>query len=89
MTAPTRVAHHFVSGRARPALSPLLLLIVGVVLIAFTFMRYSVPAIAWVAFAPFLPLATKRTPRFAGLLLATHATLAITAYVLLLAWTSL
>jgi hypothetical protein len=47
MTAPTR-AVHTVSDPARPALSPLLLLVAGVVLIAFTFMRYSVPAIAWV-----------------------------------------
>jgi apolipoprotein N-acyltransferase len=60
MTAPTRVAHHFVSVRARPSLSPLLLLIVGVVLIAFTFMRYSVPALAWVAFAPFLLVLNER-----------------------------
>jgi apolipoprotein N-acyltransferase len=54
MTSPTRLGHQIVSDRARPAWSPLLLLIVGVVLIAFTFMRYSVPALAWVAFAPFL-----------------------------------
>ena len=32
----------------------MLLLVGGAVLIAFTFMRYSVPEIAWVAFAPFL-----------------------------------
>src|SRR4029077_16293219 len=35
-------------------LSPLPFLVSGAVLIAFTFMRYSVPAIAWVALAPFL-----------------------------------
>jgi apolipoprotein N-acyltransferase len=52
MTDPTRVAHT-IKDPARP-LSPLLLLLGGAVLIAFTFMRYSVPEIAWVAFAPFL-----------------------------------
>jgi hypothetical protein len=41
------------------------------------------------AFGPFIPISMRRTPRFAGLLLATHATLAITAYVLFLAWASL
>ena len=40
-------------------------------------------------FGPFIPLSMKRTPRLAGLLIATHATLAITAFVLLLAWASL
>jgi hypothetical protein len=40
-------------------------------------------------FGPFIPLLMKRAPRFAGLLMATHATLAITAYVLLLAWVSM
>ena len=39
---PTRVPHT-VSDPVRPPLSPLLLLVVGVTLIAFTFMRYSVP----------------------------------------------
>jgi apolipoprotein N-acyltransferase len=41
-------------------LSPLLLLAGGVVLVAFTFMRYSVPALAWVAFAPFLLVLNER-----------------------------
>lgn len=59
MTAPTR-AVHTVSDPALPALSPLLLLVGGVVLIAFTFMRYSVPALAWVAFAPFLLVLNER-----------------------------
>ncbi len=41
------------------------------------------------AIGPFVPLLMKRTPRFAGLLIAAHATVAITAFVLFLAWTSL
>jgi apolipoprotein N-acyltransferase len=59
MTNPPR-AFHTVREAARPALSPLLLLIGGLALIAFTFMRYSVPAIAWVAFAPFLLVLNER-----------------------------
>src|SRR3982075_736721 len=59
MTNPTR-AVHTVSDPARPALSTLLLLVGGIALIAFTFMRYSVPAIAWVAFAPFLLVLNQR-----------------------------
>lgn len=38
---------------------------------------------------PFIPPLTRRAPRFAGLLLAVHATVAITAYVLFLAWASI
>jgi hypothetical protein len=38
---------------------------------------------------PFIPLSAKRSPRVAGVVIATHATLAITGFVLLLAWTSL
>ena len=38
---------------------------------------------------PFIPLLMNRTPRAAGLLMAAHATIAITAYVLLLAWVSM
>jgi hypothetical protein len=41
------------------------------------------------AFGPFIPLLKNRARRFAGLLMATHATAAITAFVLLLAWVSL
>jgi apolipoprotein N-acyltransferase len=59
MTNPTR-AFRSVRATALPAVSPLLLLVGGVVLIAFTFMRYSVPAIAWVAFAPFLHVLNER-----------------------------
>lgn len=59
MTNPTR-AFQSVRETACPASSALLLLIAGVVLIAFTFMRYSVPAIAWVAFAPFLLVLNER-----------------------------
>jgi len=57
---------------ARPAVSPLLLLVGGVALIAFTFMRYSVPAIAWVAFAPFLLVLNERGTlgRHLGVLIA-------------------
>jgi apolipoprotein N-acyltransferase len=58
MTNPTRTVH--VREAARPASSPLLLLVGGIALIAFTFMRYSVPAIAWVAFAPFLLVLNER-----------------------------
>jgi apolipoprotein N-acyltransferase len=58
MTNPTRTVH--VREAARPASSPLLLLVGGVALIAFTFMRFSVPAIAWVAFAPFLLVLNER-----------------------------
>jgi apolipoprotein N-acyltransferase len=58
MTNPTR-AYRSVRATARPV-SPLLLLVGGVALIAFTFMRYSVPAIAWVAFAPFLLVLEER-----------------------------
>ena len=38
---------------------------------------------------PLMPLLSKRTPRAAGVALAAHAVLAITAFVLLLAWVSL
>ncbi len=38
---------------------------------------------------PFIPLSMKRSPRVAGVIVATHATLAITGFVLFLAWTSL
>jgi hypothetical protein len=41
------------------------------------------------AFGPFIPLSMKRAPRFAGLLVAAHATVAITGFVLFLAWASL
>jgi hypothetical protein len=41
------------------------------------------------ALGPFFSLLMKRTPRVAGLVMATHATVAITAYVLLLAWVSM
>ena len=41
------------------------------------------------AFGPFISFVRKRTPRVADLLLATHATIAITAFVLFLAWASL
>jgi apolipoprotein N-acyltransferase len=58
MTNPTRTVH--VREAARPASSPLLVLVGGIALIAFTFMRYSVPAIAWVAFAPFLLVLNER-----------------------------
>ena len=59
MTDPPR-AFRTVREIARPALSPLLLLVAGVALIAFTFMRYSVPALAWGAFAPFLLVLNER-----------------------------
>jgi hypothetical protein len=36
-----------------------------------------------------IPLTLKRSPRIAGLIIATHATIAITAFVLLLAWASM
>jgi apolipoprotein N-acyltransferase len=58
MTDPTRVADTV--GDSARHLSPLLLLVGGAVLIAFTFMRYSVPEIAWVAFAPFLLVLNER-----------------------------
>jgi hypothetical protein len=38
---------------------------------------------------PFVPLLTKRVPRAAGVVLAAHASIAITAFVLFLAWTSM
>ena len=36
-----------------------------------------------------IPLMTKRSPRVAGFIIATHATIAVTAFVLLLAWASI
>lgn len=41
------------------------------------------------AIGPFIPLLLKRAPRVGGLVIATHASLAITAFVLFLAWTSM
>jgi hypothetical protein len=38
---------------------------------------------------PFVPLLQRRAPPFAGIAIATHASLAITAFVLFLAWASL
>jgi hypothetical protein len=40
------------------------------------------------AFGPFIPLLSKRTPRFSGVTIATHASLAIAGFVLFLAWAS-
>jgi hypothetical protein len=40
------------------------------------------------ALGPFIPLLNRRSARAAGLVIATHATAAITAYVLFLAWAS-
>jgi hypothetical protein len=40
-------------------------------------------------FGPFIPLTVKRSPRVAGLILAAHATVAITGFVLFLAWVSI
>ena len=37
----------------------------------------------------FIPMLMKRSPRVAGLVIATHATVAITGFVLFLAWSSL
>ena len=37
---------------------------------------------------PLVPLLTHRSPRMAGLIIAAHASLAITAFVLFLAWAS-
>lgn len=38
---------------------------------------------------PLVPLLTHRSPRVAGLVIAVHASLAITAFVLFLAWASI
>ena len=40
------------------------------------------------AFGPLIALAYRRSPRVAGFLIATHASLATTAFVLFLAWAS-
>ena len=40
-------------------------------------------------FGPVLPSLFRRLPRVAGLVLAAHASVAITAFVLLLAWVSM
>jgi hypothetical protein len=40
------------------------------------------------AIGPFILLLNRRAPRFAGLTIASHASVAITAFVLLLAWVS-
>jgi hypothetical protein len=40
------------------------------------------------AFGPFIPLLNRRAPRIAGVVIAAHAGLAITAFVLFLAWAS-
>ena len=41
------------------------------------------------AIGPCIPLLAKRSPRVAGVVVATHASLAITAFVLFLAWASM
>jgi hypothetical protein len=41
------------------------------------------------ALGPFIPLLAKRSPRAAGVIIAAHASLAITAFVLFLAWASM
>jgi hypothetical protein len=40
------------------------------------------------AFGPFIPLLNRRAPRIGGIVIAAHAGLAITAFVLFLAWIS-
>jgi hypothetical protein len=41
------------------------------------------------AIGPCIPVLAKRTPRLAGVVIATHASLAVTAFVLFLAWASM
>ena len=41
------------------------------------------------AFGPAIPLLAKRSPRVAGVIIAIHASFAITAFVLFLAWASM
>jgi hypothetical protein len=41
------------------------------------------------AFGPLIPLLTRRLPGVAGAMVAVHASVAITAYVLFLAWASM
>ena len=41
------------------------------------------------AFGPFIPFVNRTSPRAAGIVIATHAGLAVTAFVLFLAWASL